>query len=172
MDSYINPQVWDIRISYKVLKDNSSVTALWKQNSNWLTNYSDSDGNTIYRVFHWSRTDAIWQLKWEYVFKLWLFRWLWFILMWFGLAMLFWPISVLLDVLPILWTISKWIISAITFVIAFVLSIITIIISMIFHNIFALIIVIAISWFFGYKFIKKKLDKKAKEKVNIEKSKE
>ncbi len=163
-----NPLVWDIRVSYTALKNWAGVTVMWKQNWEKLESYTDKDWNRLYRVFHWSRDDAISTLRTEYLFKLWWVRALWFILMWIGLALLLWPISVVLDVLPILWSLGRGIIGIITFIIALVLSVITILISIVFHNIYMLIIVIIIAWFFWYKFIKnkaKKLDKtKIKEK--------
>ena len=154
-----NPIVWDIRISYLALKNWANVTVIWKQGNNWIESFSDKDWNELYRVFHGSREDAISTLRTEYLFKLWGFRALWFFLMWIGLSLLLWPISVVLDVLPILWSLSRGIVGIVTFIVALVLSIITIVISMIFHNIFALIITILVAWFFWYKYAIKKQSK-------------
>ena len=158
--SISNPEVWDIRISYSALNDWTNITAMWKQTAENIRSFSDKDWNTIYRVFHGTRSEAISTLRTEYLFMLWGLRILWFVLMWAWLSMLLWPISVLLDVLPIAWSLSRWIIWIITFVIAAILSIITIVISMIFHNIYALIIVVTITWFFLYKYVKKRMNKK------------
>ena len=165
--TFSNPKVWDIRISYSVLNNGTNVTAMWTQTWDKITSFIDEDGNKIYRVFNWTKAAALSTLKNEYLFKLWAFRALWFILMWFGLSLLLWPISVLLDVLPMLWGLSRWIIWIITFIISAILSIITILISIIFHNIFALIIAVAVVWFFWYRFVKQKMDNKEKPNEEI-----
>lgn len=90
--------------------------------------------------------------------RIWIFRIVGFLLMWIGLAMVFAPISVLLDILPIFGTISRGLIGAITFAVALILSIVTILIGIIFHNIFALIvtIVVVIGVMIAYVQMKKK----------------
>ena len=155
----LNPQVWDIRISYTVLKKWENVTVMGKQNNKEIISYSDKDWNKLFRVFYGTRADAISILKTEYLFKLWAFRALWFFLMFMWLSLVLAPIWVFLDIIPVAGSITKFITWAIAFVIALVLSIITILISMIFHNIIALIFVILlIVWWIIYFLKNKKID--------------
>jgi len=145
--SLTNPEIWDIRMSYKVLNHLPTVTVFGKlmSSSNKVVAYYDKDNNTLYRAFEWERVGAISTMKTEYTASLWILRLVWFLMMFFWLNLVFGPLSVFLDVLPILGTVSRTGIGIITFICALILSIITIIISMIIHNIFALIIVIL--WF-------------------------
>jgi len=155
--SISTPEIWDIRINYTSLNNWASVTAMWKQKNEDLTSFSDKDWNTIFRIFNWTRDDAISTLRTEYLMMLWILRWVWFFLMFIWLSMLLWPINVLLDFIPAAWWISRFLTWAISFIIALVLSITTIIISMIFHNIIVLIITILIIWVWLFiKFKKKK----------------
>jgi len=73
--------------------------------------------------------------------------------------MLFEPISVFLDFLPIFGSISRSLVGTICFLIALVLSIVTILVSMILHNVVALLIALAITAvaiFVFFKFLRKK----------------
>lgn len=151
-----NPQVWDLRISYDMLPNNVMLTMMWKQQLWSIVQYADKDWNKLFRAFSWTRNDAISTLRSEYLMKLWWFRILWFVLMWAWLSMLFWPLSAVLYVLPVAWSISRFIVWLITFVIALILSSITIIIWMIFHNVYALIITLIIAVVLIVIYFKKK----------------
>jgi len=152
----LNPQVWDIRISYTVLNKWENVTVMGKQKDKEIISYSDEDWNQLFRVFYGTRADAISTLKTEYLFKLWMFRALWFFLMFMWLSLVLAPIWVFLDIIPVAGSITKFITWAIAFVVALVLSIITILISMIFHNIIALILVVLLIIWWTIYFLKKK----------------
>lgn len=153
-----SPKVWDIRISYMALNNWANVTAMWKQNNEKLDSFSDKDWNTLFRIFNWTRDDAISTLRTEFLIMLRALRLVWFLLMFIWLSLLLWPISVFLDFIPAVWWVSRFLIWTISFVVSLILSIITIIISMIFHNIFALIIAIITVWWLIYWKIKKKMD--------------
>ena len=61
-------------------------------------------------------------------------------MMWIGLKMILAPLSVLLDVLPILVHISRGDVGLVTGLLSIVLTIVTILVSMLLHNIYAVIV--------------------------------
>ncbi|MFH1252792.1 MAG: TMEM43 family protein [Candidatus Uhrbacteria bacterium] len=140
-----NPQVGDVRISYKVLEPNFEGTAFGKLKGTQIDPYLDKDNNELYRLFAGTRDEAVATLHGEFVMMLWLMRALGFLLMWVGLTALFGPFTTLLDVLPILGSLGRGVVGAVMFVVALILSIVTVLISMVIHNIVALIIVIALA---------------------------
>ena len=143
--SYTAPNIGDIRLSYTVLPAATKVTIFGKLEGRSIAPYFDKNNNKLYRLFVGSRDEAIVTMRSEYTTMLWIFRGVGFLLMWMGLAMVFAPISVLLDILPIFGTISRGLIGAITFAVALILSIITMMIGMIFHNIIALVVAILLT---------------------------
>lgn len=143
--TFDNPQIGDLRISYHVLLPGFEGTIFGKLNGSKINPYFDQKGNMLYRLFIGTREQAISTLHTEYRISLWILRIIGFLLMWVGLMMLFQPISVLLDILPIFGTISRFLINIVTFIVAFVLTIVTIFVSMIAHNLIALIIVLVIT---------------------------
>jgi Transmembrane protein 43 len=143
-----NPKVGDVRISYSALSNNIDVTAFGKLEDGKLVSFTakkslKSDAK-IYHVRSGSLEDAIESLHSEHTTKGWIFRILGFMMMWFGLGLLFGPISALLSFLPFLGKVSKTIISFVTFFMALVLSITTILVAMIAHSVVALLITIVI----------------------------
>ncbi len=143
--TFDSPQVGDLRISYHVLRPGFDGTIFGKLSESKIDPYSDQDGNNLYRVFIGTRDQGIATLHTEYTTLLWILRLLGFLLMWLGLSILFRPISVLADILPIFGTISRSLIGGITFLVAFVLSIVTIFISMLLHSLIALIIALVVT---------------------------
>ena len=135
-----NPRVGDLRISYSILRPNFEGTIFGKLNGSKIDPYFDKDNNRLYRVFAGTRDEAIATLHSEYKTSLWIFRLVGFLMMWIGLSLLFGPISVLMDILPIFGSISRMVIGIITFALSLTLTIVAIIISMILHSLAALII--------------------------------
>jgi len=138
------PEIGDIRISYTALPEGSKVTVFGKLTENAIVPYLDTKNNRLYRMFYGARDEAISAMQGEYKTMGWIMRILGFLMMWIGFTMIFEPLSVLLDILPLLGTVSRFMVGAITFVAALILSIIIVIVSMIVHNIVALLIVLAI----------------------------
>lgn len=138
--SLSSPYIGDIRIKYTVLKPGTSVTAFGKLDQSNIVPYYFNQNNSLYRLTMGTRDEGIAQMHSEYSMSLWLFRLLGFIMMFMGLNLIFGPISVLLDILPIFGEISRGLISLIIFLVAIVLTIVTIIVSMIAHSIIALAI--------------------------------
>lgn len=142
--TYDQPQVGDIRISYSMLPNNTNVTLFGKLTDKTFGPYLDKNSSRFYQAFEGTKEDAIVSLHQSYVASKWIVRVLGFLMMWIGLGMILGPLSVLVDVLPLLGSISKSVVGMITFVVSLVLSTVTILISMIFHNVIALIFAVLI----------------------------
>ncbi len=152
--TFARPEVGDLRVSYTILKPGFDGTLFGKLNKGTIDSYTDEKGNQLYRVFVGSREQAIGTLHSEFTTLLWILRLVGFLMMWFGLFLLFEPFAVLLDILPVLGTISRTLIGIVTLFGALILSVATIVISAIIHNylapLIALIIgVVALFIFFG-----------------------
>lgn len=135
-----NPQVGDIRISYEVARPGSEVTVIGKLSGDKISTYSDGK-NSLYSLSGGTFEEAVQSMAAMHSTMGWVWRFVGFFMMWIGLSTVFSPLSVLLDVLPFLGSISRGVVSGITFVVALVLSIVTILLSMIVHNIFLLILI-------------------------------
>ncbi|MGK7876576.1 MAG: TMEM43 family protein [Xenococcaceae cyanobacterium] len=141
-----NPEVGDLRLQYFVLPNGTNVTVFGKlESNNRITPYFYQDNQRLYRIFAGSREQAISTLKTEHKIWTWVLRLVGFLMMWIGLALALEPISVILDFLPFLGSITRGITGASTFIIAFVLSSITILVSMLLHNIVALAIAVVVA---------------------------
>lgn len=139
------PVLGDIRVSYAVLTPGFEGTVFGELQGSKIVEYSNDDGDMLYRVFDGSRSEAIATLHSEFVTMGWALRFVGFFMMWFGLAGILGPISTLLDILPFLGSTSRFVVSAVTLPIALVLTVITVIVSMILHSLIALIIVAALA---------------------------
>ncbi len=143
-DSLVQPGIGDLRVSYSILQPGFSGTIFGSLNGNSIGSYTDQNNNTIYRLFAGSRGAGIATFHSDYELWLWIFRVVGFLMMWFGLSMLFGPIIAVLDILPIFGEITGFLISIITFLVALILTIVTVVISMILHNLIALIVSLVI----------------------------
>jgi hypothetical protein len=143
--TFENPEIGDLRVGYNVLKSDFSGTVFGKIDGNMISPYFDKDNNRLYRVFAGTKDEAIATLHMEYTTSLWSLRLIGFLMMWLGLVLLFGPISVFLDILPIFGSLTRALIGIVALPVALVLSVITILVSMVIHNIIALIIVLGIT---------------------------
>lgn len=153
------PHIGNVRLTYSVLPSGGNVTLFGKLSGGSILSYTDKTYGTLYRAFVGSKDEAVATLHGEYVMLKWILRGVGFLLMWFGLSLVFGPISTMLDILPIAGSVSRALIGAVCFVISLVLSIIAILVSIIAHNIVALIVLFAIGLlaviFFGFVMKKK-----------------
>jgi hypothetical protein len=140
--TFNEPQIGDLRISYKALVPNFEGTVFGKITNNTVTPYKHKDGTDLYRVVTGSKNDGVELLHKEYLEILWLLRGLGFVLMWAGLALMLGPISTFLDIVPFLGTVTRTVIGVFTFIIALLLSIVTIIVSMLLHSPLLLFIIL------------------------------
>ncbi len=161
-----NPEIGDIRVSYLVVDNpiqKATIFGVVDLVSQKIIPYYGTKNVKFYRIFEGDKNTAISKMQTEYTFITWALRGVGFLLMWIGLIVLFAPISVFLDLLPIFGSISRFGIAVMTFIVSFILSMVTILVSIIIHNLIILVIVISIC-IIGVIFYLK--SKKAKSSVN------
>jgi hypothetical protein len=139
-----NPGLGDLRISYGVIRSGIEGTVFGKLDQGRISTYYDKDNNRLYRLFAGDKAQALATLQGEHKLMLWLLRIVGFFLLWAAFKLLFEPLSVILDVLPFLGSISRMGTGILTFIWALLVSIIVIVISMIVHNLIALVIVLVL----------------------------
>ena len=142
--AFANPSVGDLRISYSVLRPGFEGTIFGALNGSSIDPYTDAKGNSLYRLFAGPRSQAIATYHSEYVLWTWILRGIGFLMMWIGLALLFSPIIILLDILPIFGEITGALVGIATFFVALILALVTIFVSMLLHRIVALIVALVI----------------------------
>lgn len=140
-----SPAVGDVRVSYAVLKPGFKGTVFGILSTSSITSYMTKKGEKLYRIFSTDRETAIQTLHQEYVFMMWLLRILGFAAMWFGLSLIFGPISTFLDIVPVFGSITRFVAAGVSFLIALPLTIVTIIVSLLIHNVIALIVAVAVT---------------------------
>ena len=141
--TFANPHIGDVRVSYHALRPGFDGTIFGKLNGQKIEPYVDEDNNRLYRVFDGTREEGIAAYHSEYKMMLWIFRAVGFLMMWVGLAAIFGPISVLLDVLPLLGSVSRSVVGLVTFFVSLVLTAVTVLVSIIAHTPVALAIAVA-----------------------------
>lgn len=151
-----NPEVGDMRVSYKVLTPEFAGTIFGALENNAIGPYVDKDNNVLFRLFAGNREQSIATLHSEYTFTSWLWRGLGLLIMWAGLSLILDPLVIWMDVLPILGSIGKAVKGGMTFLVALVLSVVTILVSMVAHNVFALLIVLLLLVGGGFYLVKQK----------------
>lgn len=144
--SLANPQIGDVRISFKVLPNKTYVTVFGKQVGSTVRRWTDPKKSkvSLFRAIEGDREQAIAAMKQEYKTLVWILTIAGFLAMWIGLQMMFGFIPGLLQVLPFLKDASQFIIGLVLFPLALVLSLIVIGISAAAHNLIVLIAVIAV----------------------------
>lgn len=135
-----DPVVGDVRISYSVVPSGKDVTVFGKLSGDKIVPYIGKKGTTMYEAREGGFEESVLAMEKEHTMSLWLLRVLGFFMMWIGLKMILAPLSVLLDVLPILGHISRGAVGLVTGLLSIVLTIVTILVSMLLHNIYAVIV--------------------------------
>lgn len=133
------PQIGDVRITYTALRPDLRATVFGRQAGSTIEPFVNNDGR-LYSMFAGNRDEAIKSMHDAYSMMTWVLRFVGFFMMWGGLAGIFAPLNVLLDVLPFLGSISRGAISFIAFWISLALTIVTIILSMLLHNIWIILL--------------------------------
>jgi len=139
-----SPGLGDVRIKYNAFPKNIYVTVFGKLQGDRIVPFMYKGEHKLYRAFTAEPDEAIAILAKEHKVTGWIFRAIGFAMMWIGLSMFFGPINAVLDVLPILGSVGRGIVSFVMFFVALILSVVTVLVSMIAHNLIALIITLVI----------------------------
>jgi hypothetical protein len=152
------PQLGDIRISYQDLPAGTNVTVFGQLNNGSIGAYTDSNNHTLYDLLAGDRQTAIATLHNQYEKTTWIFRGIGVGLIWIGLIMLFGPLDMLLDFIPVAGEIGGMLTFIITLPIALLIGGTVIIIGYTLHHVIALLIgvpLIFAIWIGIFKLIKK-----------------
>ncbi len=138
-----SPTIGDIRIRFSAVKSGAEATLFGKLVGNRVEPYLYKGKGRLYRAIAGSRETAIDKMATEFTVTTWLFRGAGFLAMWLGLSLLFSPINAILDVIPLLGDISRFVIGLAMFFVALALSLLTMVVSAIAHNILLLAVTVA-----------------------------
>jgi hypothetical protein len=145
--TFENPQVGDLRVSYRVLQPGFRGTVFGVLNGTAIDAFVDKDDNRLYRLYDGAVTpkgitppDSL-----AYEILILVFRFVGFLLMWIGLMFISRAVSVLLKVWPILGTISFGLTGAAVFGISLLLSSVTIVVSMFLNSFDTMVVALVIT---------------------------
>lgn len=144
--------VGDERLRYSVLESGFKGTAFGKLTGSTLEPFlSKGKGAdvlknkaTLFRIFASDKEAAIEKLHGEYVFWKWILRLIGFLMMWIGLGLILDPISKVLDIVGVVGSVSKFVVSAVTFAVTLSFSVITMIVGALAHNVIGLIVTLVL----------------------------
>ena len=155
--TFSNPEIGDTRVSYRVIPSNETMTLFGKLNGDDIGLYTNQTKDvTLFRLFYETPDEAVQIMHSEYTTSTWLLRLAGFLLMWIGLMLVFKPISVVMDILPILGSISQFGLGIISLIVAAVFSLVTIVLSNIVYNFWLTILVGVIGAFVMMRLFMKK----------------
>jgi hypothetical protein len=134
-----SPVVGDMRVSFDALVPGGNVTAFGSASNGVLATATTKEG-PMFRVFNGDRATSLATMKSEYKMMGWIFRVVGFLMMWFGMSMVFAPLHAIAGILPFLKKGTTFLVNLITFPIALVLTTITVVVSMILNSLIAIIV--------------------------------
>ncbi|MDC0834532.1 TMEM43 family protein [Geitlerinema sp. CS-897] len=124
-----NPKVGDLRIRYAVFPANTTATVMGQlEANNRIVPYVHSNNHSLYRLFPSNRETTNARIEKEDLYFTWILRFVGFVMMWGGFAAIVEPINVVLDILPILGSMSRRVTDTVTMWIALSLTVTTIVV--------------------------------------------
>ncbi len=138
-----SPQVGDLRISYYAVPNQIDVTLFGRVQGNQLEPFV-AKGATLYRAFTSNREQAIAAMNTEYTIMLWVLRLVGFLMMWTGMCASCGPLNAILNLVPVVGTISNFLVALLLLPVALTLSITTIMLGMLAHQPLLLIAVVVL----------------------------
>lgn len=149
-----DPKVGDIRIYYNTLASPLNVTLFAQQNGSNLISFPyDKGRNTFYRAITGDRNQAIATLETENTIFTWAMRVGSFLMMWFGLGIVFSPLVNLLGILPGLRQVGRFITSVVTFAITLVVWLVATAVAIVLQNVWLLIALVVVLVGGGYVWV-------------------
>jgi hypothetical protein len=122
--SLAGPQIGDLRYSYSVLPTGKKATVFGKLSDGMIEAHHSENEGRLYRIFKGSNGDANAVLRGEYSSSGWFGKIGSFLLMWLGLAMILKPLSVVMELIPVIGKLGKSVLGVITFTVALILTIV------------------------------------------------
>lgn len=137
-----HPRIGDIRISYSVVPSGIQATLFGRLVGDNILKCTES-GNRFYRLFLGARDHALSVFQYESGIRLWMFRIAGFLMMWFGLLLLFKPLNYLFSFFEIMNPLTRLLVGTVNFLVAALLTIATLALSTLVYS-FILAIVIGL----------------------------
>ena len=144
-----NPQIGDIRVSFRYLPSPTEISILAAQSSGVLLDDYKAKNSSVSRIMYGNHSSETMfdVLRSENTLLTWALRWLWFILLLAGFSAFFSIIPILAAVVPIFKALLGFWVGLISFVLALIVWLTVIIIAWIFvRPVIAIIAIIVIAW--------------------------
>lgn len=155
-----DPQIGSVRISYHIIEP-QTISVIGKQNNNMLETYHAKTGEIALLEYGSVGAESMFKsAEQENMLITWLLRGGAILLMWGGLMLIFRPIAIVGDFIPLLGSVMGAGIGIVTFIISLVLSFITMALAWITYNPLVgggLFAVAAFALFVGIPLLKKKV---------------
>ena len=139
-----DPEVGDMRYSYFVLPAGEKVTVFGKLDGDSLVSHDGEQEKKTYRIFKGTKSDAKEVLKGEYNAIGWIGKIASFFLMWIGLMLILKPLTVALEIIPVLGKLGQSALGIITFVVALILTFVASFIFSVVQSTIGLIVIAAV----------------------------
>jgi len=122
--SFTDPQIGDLRYSYSVLPTGKKATVFGKLSDGMIEAHHGESEGKLYRIFQGSNGDAHTVLRGEYSSSGWFGKIGSFLLMWLGLGLILKPLSVVMELIPVIGKLGKSALGAITFTVSVILTVV------------------------------------------------
>ncbi|MBA4337075.1 hypothetical protein C0416_04890 [bacterium] len=122
--SFESPQVGDLRYTYSVLPVGKKMTVFGKLSNGMIESHHGENEGKLYRIFKGSNGDSKAVLRGEYSSSGWFGRIGSFLLMWLGLSLILKPLSVVMELIPVIGKLGKSALGAITFTVTLILTVV------------------------------------------------
>ncbi|MBN1494287.1 TMEM43 family protein [Candidatus Peregrinibacteria bacterium] len=119
------PEIGSIRVSYNVIPAGKKVTLFGKTQGKEFVKHTGEKEKELYRMFYGTKDDAAEILKGEYNTWGWIYKIIGFFAMWLGLGMILKPLSVTMEIIPVLGGLGKSALGIISFIAALILTFVT-----------------------------------------------
>lgn len=151
----LNPNIWDMKISFSYLPNNTVISVLWEQNTNWII--WDYKWN-LSRIEIWQKTsnEMFDNILIENKFLTWIIRLIGLFAMYFWFTLLFKILPTLWAFIPFIWNIIWFWTWIIAFLLTLVLGWLTIAIAWFSSRPMVSIVIIFILWIISFYIYKAK----------------
>lgn len=155
-----DPQVGDVRVSFRALPPGGEVTLYGAQSGEEVRAFVTKKGDSLYRVAKGGHQEAVAGMAAEHKMMTWILRFVGFLMMWIGLSMFFGPVNAVLDIVPFLGSMGRFLVGLVLLPVSVVLSIFVILLSIVAHSPILLVLTLAAIIGGGY-FLYQKRRKRA-----------
>lgn len=129
-----NPKLGDVRVTFSAVTDGQLVTLYGTRKGTEVVTYLHEGKDKLFRVVPGTHEEAIAALHNEHQTILWAFRGIGFFMIWVGLALVFAPLNSVLDIVPFVGGLGRFITGIAMLPIAMVLAGVTILVAIVAHN--------------------------------------